>query len=151
MIPEMFQRRHALGVLLAIGIVLLGFSLSVDYPRQAGAMWSDEATYYTMAHSLAYDGDLRFTRKDLERVYREFREGPSGIFLKRGREGSLTFGSPFPLIIRDGEVTEEIYFAKSFLYSLGGGAVGAALRHPRHARPPHARGDGGPDLRILLP
>jgi len=32
----MLQRRHALGVLLAIGIVLLGFSLSVDYPRQAG-------------------------------------------------------------------------------------------------------------------
>ena len=118
MIPGMFQRRHALGVLLVIGIVLLGFSLSVDYPRQAGAMWSDAATYYTMAHSLAYDGDLRFTRRDLERVYREFRGGPSGIFLKRGREGSLTFGSPFPLIIRDGEVTEEIYFAKSFLYSL---------------------------------
>ena len=118
MIPGMFQRHHALGVLLAIGIVLLGFSLSVDYPRQAGAMWSDEATYYTMAHSLAYDGDLRFTRKDLERVYREFRGGPSGIFLKRGREGPLTISTEVPFILRDGEVTEELYFAKSFIYSL---------------------------------
>jgi hypothetical protein len=118
MIRVMFYRHHALGVLFAIGIVLLGFSLTVDYPRAAGAMWSDEATYYTMAHSLARDGDLLYARRDLERVYREFPDGPSGIFLKRGREGRLTVSAHFPFIVRDGDVTEEIYFGKSFLYSL---------------------------------
>ena len=114
----MFSRRHATGMLVALGVVLLGFSLSVDYPRAAGAMWSDEATYYTMTHSLAEDGDLLYARKDLERTYREFPDGPSGIFLKRGREGRLTFTGEFPFLVRDGEVTEEIYFGKAFLYSL---------------------------------
>ena len=52
------SHRNALLVLLGIGLVLLAFSLAVDYPRAAGVMWSDEATYYTMAHSLAFDGDL---------------------------------------------------------------------------------------------
>jgi hypothetical protein len=104
--------------LMVIGLVLLGFSLSVDYPRMAGAMWSDGATYYTMAHSLASDGDLLYTRKDLERVYREFPDGPSGIFLKRGRGGDLTVSSQFPFLVRTGELTEELYFAKAYLYSL---------------------------------
>ena len=114
----MFSRYQALGVLFALGVALLGFSLTVDYPDAAGAMWSDEATYYAMAHSLAFDGDLLYTRKDLERTYREFSEGPSGVFLKRGRAGRLTMTTHFPFLIRDGEVTEEIYFAKSFLYSV---------------------------------
>ncbi|MFQ5792057.1 MAG: hypothetical protein ACE5JI_16420, partial [Acidobacteriota bacterium] len=114
----MFSHRHSMAVLLALGLVSMGFSLCVDYPRVAGAMWSDEATYYTMAHSLAFDGDLLYTRKDLERVYREFPGGPSGIFLKRGRKGNLATRSQFPFVVRDGEATEEIYFAKAFLYSL---------------------------------
>ena len=118
MIPKMVSRYQALGVLFALGVALLGFSLSVDYPRAAGAMWSDQATYYTMAHSLAHDADLLFDRMDLERTYQEFPGGPSGIFLKRGREGPLIITTHFPFLIRDGEVTEEVYFAKSFLYPL---------------------------------
>jgi len=61
MILKMFSRYHALGVLFTLGVALLGFSLSVDYPRAAGAMWSDQATYYSMAHSLAHDGEEEAT------------------------------------------------------------------------------------------
>ena len=56
----MREHRGAVGVIAALGILLSGFALSVDYPRAAGTFWSDAATYYTMAHSLAYDRDLRF-------------------------------------------------------------------------------------------
>jgi hypothetical protein len=114
------DREHwgALALIGTIGLVLALFSLTVDYPRAAGAFWSDGATYYTMAHSLASDGDLRFDRQDLERVYREFKDGPSGIFLKRGRELDLTLTSRIPFLVSKGPPTQELYYAKAFLYSL---------------------------------
>ncbi len=112
------SHRQALLVLCAVGMVLLAFSLAVDYPRTARVMWSDEATYYTMAHSLAFDGDLLYTRHDLERVSREFPGGPSGIFLKRGRRLDLRLTTQFPFLVNKGELTEEIYYAKASLYSL---------------------------------
>jgi hypothetical protein len=74
----MLSHRYALAILFKIGIVLLTFSLALDYRRAAGALWSDEATYYTMAHSLAYDQDLQYALRDMERVIREFPGGPSG-------------------------------------------------------------------------
>jgi hypothetical protein len=114
----MLSHRSALVVLFATGLVLTTFSLTLDYPRAAGAMWSDEATYYTMSHSLAFDQDLLFTRHDLERVVREFPGGPSGIFLKRGRQLDLTLSTQFPFLHNQGELTEEIYYAKAYLYSL---------------------------------
>ena len=105
----------ALGV---IGVLLAGFALTVDYPREAGTFWSDAATYYTMAHSIAEDGDLRFTREDIERVFLEFENGPSGIFLKRGQELDLTFVTTIPFLVSQGPLTEDLYFAKAFVYSL---------------------------------
>lgn len=112
------SHRASLLVLAVMGLVLMAFSLSVDYPRAAGVMWSDEATYHTMAHSLAFDKDLLYTRHDLERVFREFPGGPSGIFLKRGRELNLSLSSRFPFLVNEGGLTEDIYFAKACLYSL---------------------------------
>lgn len=114
----MLAHRQALGVLIGLGIVLISFSLSLNYPRAADGMWSDAATYYTMAHSLAFDGDLAFDRRDLERVYQEFPGGPSGIFLKRGRGVDLTFVGALPFVVNRAEPVEEIYFAKAYIYSL---------------------------------
>ena len=39
-----------------------------------------------MGHSLAEDGDLTYRREDLMRVWREFSVGPTGLFLKKGRD-----------------------------------------------------------------
>jgi hypothetical protein len=114
----MLSHRHALGVLGALGLLMLGFSLSVDYPRTAGVMWSDGATYYTMAYSLAFDQDLVYRRQDLERVYPEYPGGPSGIFLKRGRKIDIALSQRFPFVINQGELTQDLYFAKAYLYSL---------------------------------
>src|SRR5262245_64186921 len=103
------EHRAALAVIGAIGLVLAGFALTVDYPRAAETFWSDGATYYAMAHSLARDFDLRYERKDLERVFQEFRSGPSGLFLKRGRELDLTLTSRVPFLVSVGPLTSDLY------------------------------------------
>ena len=115
---RMSSHRAATATLGILALVLLGFSLSVDYPRAAGALWSDEATYITLAASLAFDHDLVYERRDLERFLREFPGGPSGIFLKRGREPSLGFSPRLPFLVCDGPSTNTLYYAKAYLYSL---------------------------------
>ena len=56
----------------------------VDLPRDSsGRFWSDGATYYAMASSLAEDGDLRYEARDLERIRSVYPGGPQGLFLKR--------------------------------------------------------------------
>jgi hypothetical protein len=85
--------RAALG-LVALGLVAVG--AATDLPRATqGQFWSDGATYYAMAWSLAEDGDLSYGPEDLARVRREFPDGPQGLFLKRGRGGRLYFAKAF--------------------------------------------------------
>ena len=83
-------------------------ALTVDFPHAGLGFKSDEATYYMMAYSLTEDGDLTYTRKDLERVWREFPSGPTGVFLKKGR---TLEGTPDP-------DPNRLYYGKSFIYPL---------------------------------
>ena len=80
--------RAAPGVWLTIAILSVygGLAFTVDFPRTAFGIHSDEATYYMMGHSFAADGDVTYRRDDLVRVWREFSGGPAGLFLKRGRD-----------------------------------------------------------------
>ena len=86
-----------------IGLIfcfLLGASLFVNIQSiQSNFLFADEATYYSLTQSIAQDGDLEYTKKDLYRYYKSFDSGPLGIFLKKGKG-------------------DKIYFAKSFVYSL---------------------------------
>ena len=91
--------------------------LLTDLPARAGAFWSDGATYYCMAWSLAEDLDLEYELTDVARTRREFPEGPQGIFIKRSHGGLVFDGSAgFPWLRRLGEEEKRIYFAKSFAY-----------------------------------
>jgi hypothetical protein len=105
-----------------LAIVLLGWALTVDYPKVTGGFFSDGATYYSLAHSLAEDGDFEFKREDLERVWREYASGPEGIFLKRGRDVhgvELSGGFPFVRITSGPDWdTTRLYYGKSFVYPL---------------------------------
>ena len=83
-------------------------ALTVDFPHAAFGFKSDEATYYMMAYSLTEDGDLAYTKADLERVWREFPSGPTGVFLKKG---STIKGAPDP-------DPNRLYYGKSFIYPL---------------------------------
>src|SRR5690606_2114893 len=72
--------------------------------------------------SLAFDGDLEYRSEDLERAFREFATGPSGIFLKRGTDVTgvrFTLRPPFVEFpgVPDPDPSR-LYFGKSYAYPL---------------------------------
>lgn len=104
-----------------VGLALIAFALSVDFPRRAFGFQSDESTYYSLAWSLAEDGDFAFDRGDLARVWREFPSGPEGIFLKKGKSFKLSFGgdAPFVRILRGPDTSDDrLYYGKAYIYPL---------------------------------
>jgi hypothetical protein len=106
---------------LLVGLLLTGFALAVDFPKVAYGFQSDEASYYTLGHSLASDGDFAFERGDLARVYAEFPSGPEGIFLKKGRTRWLEGTGGFPWVRLAGAPdprADRLYVGKSFIYPL---------------------------------
>jgi hypothetical protein len=112
------------GVILVVAALAVygGLALTVDFPRAAMGIQSDEATYYMMAHSLAEDGDLTYRREDLVRVWKEFPSGPAGLFLKKGRdilEAGTMLRPPFIWIRTQPDPDSSRYFyGKSFAYPL---------------------------------
>jgi len=110
----------AAAVFAAIFLALAGFSLSLDLPRTKLGFQGDEATYYSLGHSLASDLDFAFERRDLVRVWDEF-PGPEGIFLKRGKSLDLQRAPTFPylrLVRTPDPRPERLYYGKSYIYPL---------------------------------
>ncbi len=112
------------GAILALILLCVygGLAVSVDFPQAAVGIQSDEATYYMMGHSLAADGDLSYHRHDLARVWKEFPSGPTGLFLKRGRDVIETGTMMRPPFVwyrtqPDPDPTR-FYYGKSFIYPL---------------------------------
>ena len=130
----------------AVLVVLLAFAISVDFPRAAFGFQSDEATYYSLTHSLARDGDFAFQRQDLVRVWEEFPSGPEGIFLKRGSDvhGIKATGA---LSVRRTRCStpdpsqDRLYLRQVVHLSARRGAVRRALRHERLPRAARAAAD----------
>ncbi len=113
--------RVGAGATAVIAVVLLGWALSVNYPKASYGFFSDASTYYGLGHSIADDGDFEFRREDLVRVWREFPSGPEGIFLKRGSDPDLRVDSALPFVhvdVRPDGDQSRLYFAKSYLYPL---------------------------------
>jgi hypothetical protein len=111
--------------LLLVGVILSiygSLALTVDFPRAAMGIHSDEATYYMMGHSVAHDGDLTYRREDLVRVWREFSTGPSGLFLKRGEDileaGPMLRPPFFWTRSQSDPDTSRLFYGKSFIYPL---------------------------------
>jgi len=81
-------------------LFIIFFSLATELPkRQNWGFFSDEAGYFSVIQSLAYDYDIQYEQKDLMRIKKIFPSGPVGLFLKKGSENRL-------------------YYAKSFAYPL---------------------------------
>jgi hypothetical protein len=96
-------------ILAAIFLCIYGtLAVAVNLPKATYGFKSDEATYYMMGLSFAYDGDLAYRKEDLVRVWREFPGGPAGVFLKRG---TTIGGAPDP-------DTSRYFYGKSFIYPL---------------------------------
>src|SRR5205809_6869669 len=105
---------------LVLLIVALAAAISVDVVRAGYKVKSDEATYVAMTLSLAYDGDLSYERRDLERFWGIYEAGPEGIFLKRGKQirVRLTGSPPFLEITKSADRRpDRLYYGKAMIYS----------------------------------
>src|SRR5215216_148492 len=105
-----------------VGMLLIAFAVSVDFPKANGDRFKgDESTYYMLAHSLARDFDFQYERKDLIRVWEEF-PGPQGVFLKTGKDIEIRGAGTFPffrwLKREDPQRDTRLYFSKSYIYPL---------------------------------
>jgi len=119
-----WSSRRLVGWIASVVVLAVygGLAVSVDFRSASGGIHSDEATYYLMAYSLAFDGDLEYRSEDLERAFREFATGPSGIFLKRGTDVTgvrFTLRPPFVEFpgVPDPDPSR-LYFGKSYAYPL---------------------------------
>lgn len=102
-------------------IVTLAAAISIDVPRAGYKIKGDEATYVGMALSMAYDRDLAYERRDLDRFAGIYQQGPEGIFLKRGKQFrvGLRATPPFVFIFNStpDDRDDRLYFGKAMIYS----------------------------------
>ena len=81
---------------ILFSIFVIFFSLSTDIPtRQRGGFFSDESSYFSITQSIAHDLDIRYTREDITRIKGQFRTGPAAVYLKKSKDGKLTFAKFF--------------------------------------------------------
>lgn len=108
------------GVVLLV--VALAAAISVDVVRAGYGVKGDEATYVAMTWSLARDGDLSYQRRDLERFWGMYKQGPEGIFLKRGKQFRIRLRSepPFVRVLNDTQEprNDRLFYAKAMVYSV---------------------------------
>ena len=108
---------RAVGAILLI--LALSAAVSVDVVKAGYGNKGDEATYVSMALSVAFDHDLSYQRRDLERYWGLYRFGPNGIFLKRGEQWHvrLTGRPPFVHLNRSADArTDRVSFGKALIY-----------------------------------
>ena len=87
-------------ILLLLFIIF--FSFGTDLAKiKKGGFFADESTYFSIIQSLAFDGDLQYTRADIVRIRELFWIGPMGLFLKKGADGRLFYAKSciYPLVV----------------------------------------------------
>ena len=90
------EKKSVVYVILLIFLFFLGFSLFINLPAlQGNFLFADEAIYYSMTQSIAQDGDIEYTKKDLVRYYKAFDSGPLGIFLKKGKDNKIFYAKSY--------------------------------------------------------
>ena len=102
-------------------IISLAAAISVDVVKTGYGIKGDEATYVSMALSAAFDHDLTYQRRDLERFWGLYRWGPDGIFLKRGKQVRVRVNAtaPFLHVSRTPDPNaDRLYFGKALIYPI---------------------------------
>jgi hypothetical protein len=82
-------------VIVIVGLVML--YLADDTRISRFGFFADQATYYCMASSLAYDFDLVCEPKDIQRAVDDYRRHPKGLYLtqKSPPSGKWFFSKPW--------------------------------------------------------
>lgn len=95
------NRPSAIVAVTTITVSLVVLAFAFNYPSAVnGNFFSDCATYYALATSLAHDFDIEYSRADIQRIYADFSGGPAGLFLQRNQESN------------------KLYYGKAFIYPL---------------------------------
>lgn len=102
-------RRTRLAVLVVAVVLVTAAGRLIDVRDVAGDIKGDEATYISMAFSLAHDGDLRYDRGDYLRFVDLYGHGPNGIFLKRSYRFGFGESTPIP-------TSEGLSYGKALIY-----------------------------------
>jgi len=113
--------REAAAVGAILLVVGLAAAISVDVVKTGFGIKGDEATYVSMGLSAAYDRDLTYERRDLERFFGLYKSGPDGIFLKRGRAIRVRVDTtPFflHLVQTPDRLHSRLYFGKALVYGV---------------------------------
>ena len=97
-------------------------AMSVDVPRTGYGVKSDEATYVATALSAAYDGNLSFERRDLERFAESLSERSRRHLSETGQSScgshpSRCFRSSGSVKLPDPDANR-LYFGKALIYPL---------------------------------
>jgi multisubunit Na+/H+ antiporter MnhG subunit len=81
-------------IICLVAVVVL--TAAALYRPQSYGVWADQMTYYLQANSLAFDGDLQFDQRDLERFRRHgwAEKRPYGLFLREAN-GRFFYSKPF--------------------------------------------------------
>ena len=119
------RHRGAAIVGFVLFVVAAAWALTADPihvgPGAAGEIKGDDAVYVTAALSAAFDGNLSFEQRDLERFEGLYHKGPEGIFLKRGKTLRLAAGGGFPFlrIVKEPDPrADRLYFGKAIIYPI---------------------------------
>jgi hypothetical protein len=81
---------------ICVSVLLLGLAATVYKIHFPPGPIADEPAYVMMTQSIWHDHDLAYDRRDLDRAYRIWDEGPNGLILST-RDGGKTmrYGKPF--------------------------------------------------------
>ncbi|HXT22192.1 MAG TPA: hypothetical protein VN923_15675, partial [Thermoanaerobaculia bacterium] len=83
--------------MIGLSALLLVFPLALGRPGAPTHLKADEAAYFGMALSLAYDGDLAFTARDVDRFFTEFPYQPVNNLILMSADGwrTVSYAKPF--------------------------------------------------------
>jgi hypothetical protein len=119
------RHRGAAAAGFVLFVIAAAWALTADpihvAPGIPGEIKGDDAVYVTAALSAAFDGNLSFEQRDLERFEGLYHRGPEGIFLKRGKVLHLRASGAFPFIHLDKTPdphTDRLYFGKALIYPI---------------------------------
>jgi hypothetical protein len=121
--PDRHRGPAAAGFVLFV--VAAAWALTADPihigPGIAGEIKGDDAVYVAAALSAAFDRNLSFEQRDLERFEGLYHRGPEGIFLKRGKTLRLRASGDFPFVRIEKNPdprTNRLYFGKALIYPI---------------------------------
>jgi hypothetical protein len=81
---------------VCLAVLLLGLAATIYKVHFPPGPIADEPAYVMMTQSLWHDHDLRYDRRDLERAYRIWDQGPNGLILATQDSGkTMHYGKPF--------------------------------------------------------